>query len=225
MERVMISQFPWIAAASTVMALASLAAQAQPMYRIVGPDGRVTFSDRPPVDGGAKAAPVAAGARPGDDAGPTLPFELRQVVGRYPVTLYSGPNCAPCSSARNLLVNRGIPFTERTVSTNEDADALQRLSGEAALPFGTIGGQQLKGFSDVEWTQYLDAAGYPKTSQLPAGYRLPPATPLVAVKRADDAPARPAAAPTAAAPAANPTPAATPAPGARTPSNPAGIRF
>lgn len=220
------SHFPWFAAASTVLALASLAAQAQPMYRIVGPDGKVTFSDRPPMDAGAKAAPVGAGSRANEDAGPALPFELRQVVGRYPVTLYSGPNCAPCLSARNLLVNRGIPFTERTVSTNEDADALQRLSGETSLPFGTIGGQQLKGFSDVEWTQYLDAAGYPKTSQLPASYRLPPAAPLVAVKRADETAARPAAAPTAAAaPAASPAPAAAPAPGARTPNNPAGIRF
>lgn len=217
--------FPWIAAASAVLALASLAAQAQPMYRIVGPDGKVTFSDRPPADGSAAAAPGAATARASSaDAGASLPFELRQVAGRYPVTLYAGPNCAPCASARNLLVNRGVPFTERTVATNEDVDALQRLSGDASLPFGTIGGQQLKGFSDVEWTQYLDAAGYPKTSQLPSTYRPPAATPLVAVKRADEAPARPAPATAAAAPTAAPVPAA-PAPGARTPSNPAGIRF
>lgn len=217
--------FPWIAATSAVLALASLGTQAQPMYRIVGPDGKVTFSDRPPADGSAATAPGGAAARANNaDAGASLPFELRQVVGRYPVTLYSGPNCAPCASARNLLVNRGVPFAERTVSTNEDVDALQRVSGETSLPFGTIGGQQLKGFSDVEWTQYLDAAGYPKTSQLPATYRAPAATPLVAVKRADEAPARPAPATAAASPAAAPA-AAAPPPGARTPSNPAGIRF
>lgn len=220
------SHFPWIAAASSVLALASLAAQAQPMYRIVGPDGKVTFSDRPPVDGSTAAAPAGSPSRASAaDAAAALPFELRQVANRYPVTLYTAPNCAPCASARNLLVNRGVPFSERTVTTNEDVDALQRLSGDASLPFGSIGGQQLKGFSDVEWTQYLDAAGYPKSSQLPSAYRQPPATPLVAVKKADETPARPAPAATAAATSGTTPAPAAPAPGARSPSNPAGIRF
>lgn len=214
-----------IAATSALLALASITALAQPMYRIVGPDGKVTFSDRPPPEG-ARGTSTAAGsaARPSADSngGASLPFEVRQVANRYPVTLYSAPDCAPCTSARNLLVNRGVPFAERTITTSEDAQALQRVSGETSLPFATIGGQQLKGFSDVEWTQYLDAAGYPKTSQLPSNYRQPPATPLVAVKRADEAP-RPAAAtaPPAAAPAAAPAPAPAP----RDSSNPAGIRF
>ena len=30
---------------------------AQPVYRIVGPDGKVSFSDKPPVEPAAKAAP------------------------------------------------------------------------------------------------------------------------------------------------------------------------
>ncbi|HSV53332.1 MAG TPA: glutaredoxin family protein, partial [Burkholderiaceae bacterium] len=182
------NHFPWIAAGSALLALASIAAQAQPMYRIVGPDGKVTFSDRPPAEGaGGKSTATSAATRVGTDSGANLPFEVREVANRYPVTLYSAPNCSPCASARNLLVNRGVPFAERTVSTNEDAEALQRVSGDTSLPFATIGGQQLKGFSDVEWTQYLDAAGYAKTSQLPSNYRQPPATPLVAVKRADEA--------------------------------------
>ena len=79
-------------------ALASFAAQAQPVYRIVGPDGRVTFSDRPPADG-SKTQPGRGGDAPA--AGPGLPFELRSAAGRYPVTLYTGANCAPCSSGRN----------------------------------------------------------------------------------------------------------------------------
>lgn len=219
------SQFPWIAVTSAVLAVASIAAQAQPMYRIVGPDGKVTFSDRPPPDGssGNTRAGAVTSTSPSADSMAALPFEVRQVANRYPVTIYSAPNCSPCASVRNLLVNRGVPFAERTVTTNEDIEALQRISGEASLPFGTIGGQQLKGFSDVEWTQYLDAAGYAKTSQLPSGYRQPPATPLVAVKRAEDI-ARPATAPATPATAGTaPAPVAPAAP--RNSSNPAGIRF
>src|SRR5690606_7633665 len=108
---------------------------------------------------------------------------------RFPVTLYTSNDCAPCTSARNLLIHRGIPFTERTVVSNEDIAALERLSGGSSLPVGTIGGQQLSGFSDSEWSQYLDAAGYAKQSQLPAGYQRPAATPLVAVQHAAPAPA------------------------------------
>ena len=194
--------------------LAVCSVQAQQVYRHVGADGRVTYSDKPAdtaTEGKTGATPAATAS------GSPLPYEMRQIANRYPVTLYTSDNCAPCNSARNLLLQRGVPFTERTVNSREDTEALQRISGEASLPFGSIGGQQLKGFSDAEWSQYLDAAGYPKTSQLPPGFRNAPPTALVAVKPA---------APTAAAPA-KPSPTAAPraAESIAPRPNPAGIQF
>ena len=190
------------------------------VYRIVGPDGKVTFSDQPPVaSGNAKVSTGNAGA-PGGGAGAALPFELRQVATKYPVTLYVGDNCAPCGAGRSLLTSRGIPFVEKTVNTNEDIQALQRLGGESSLPFLTIGSQQLKGFSDAEWSQFLDAAGYPKSSVLPASYRQAAATPLVTVAPVTASTAAPRSGPQAARPAAVAAPAAAPAA-----NNPAGIRF
>lgn len=206
-----------LALALVAGALFSPLSQAQQVYRIVGPDGKVTFSDQPPPAAGS--GKVSTANRGGGAAAPTgLPFELRQVASKYPVTLYSGENCGPCGAARALLINRGVPFSERTVTTNEDIKALQRLSGDASLPFATIGTQQLKGFSDMEWTQFLNAAGYPATSVLPPSYRPPAAAPLVTIATppaaTNGAPAaRPAAAPEAVAP---PPPAA---------DNPAGIKF
>ncbi len=213
------------AAAHAVLALAtgvfSSAVSAQQVFRIVGPDGKVTFSDQPPPASSNARVTAAAGDSGRVAVNPALPFELRKVVGQYPVTLYTGTDCAPCGSARSMLTARGVPFTEKTVTTNEDSQALKRLSGETALPFVTIGSQQLKGFSDAEWTQFLDAAGYPKSSVLPASYRQAAATPLVTVSTAPAAPqpgvARAAAAPAPAAPAP-----ITPGP---TRDNPAGIRF
>lgn len=194
------------------------AAFAQPVYRVVGPDGRVTFSDTPPAEPGANTKATSGKAAPGGAANNTLAFELRQVVNKFPVTLYTGENCTPCQAVRSMLTTRGVPFTEKTVSTNDDIQALQRLSGDNTLPFGTIGGQQLKGYSDSEWTQFLNAAGYPAASTLPSGYRQPAATPMVAVAAAPVA--APAARPAvpAAAPVTAPAPAVTPA-------NPSGIRF
>ena len=190
-------------------------ANAQQIFRIKGADGRITFSDKPPLDAKATGAPVVSLSGGGSAQTASLPIELRDAVNRYPVTLYTAPGCAPCGTGRALLSARGVPFTEKTVTTNEDIEALKRLAGAASMPFLTIGGQQLKGFSEVEWTQFLDAADYPKTSQLPASYSQPPATPLVAAQQ-PQAPARPTAAGAARAAAPAPAPA---------PENPAGIKF
>lgn len=200
-------------------------AQAQQVFRIVAPDGKVTFSDRPPAASSGTAGVSTGSAASASGASTTgLPFELRQVAGKYPVTLYTSDNCAPCSSARSLLTTRGVPFAEKTVSTADDTQALRRISGETSLPFVTIGSQQLNGFSEAEWTQFLNAAGYPKSSVLPAGYRFPSASPLVAVTAASAAatPASDAAATGAAvkAPAARPI-----RPPANTNDNPSSIRF
>lgn len=203
-----------ILALGALLAGAVTSSNAQQVFRIVGPDGKVTFSDKPPAETNAKVT-AAAGTSGGGAATAALPFELRQVVQRYPVTLYTGDNCGPCQSARSMLITRGVPFAEKSVMTPEDSQALQRLSGENSLPFATIGGQQLKGFSDAEWTQFLNAAGYPASSVLPSSYRQPAATPLVAVSAAP-ATTTPAAPARAAAPAPQPLPPA---------ASPSGIRF
>ena len=198
-----------------VATLFAAPAVAQQVFRIVGPDGRVTFSDKPPLD--AKAAPVMPLSGSGAASGAGLPFELRQVATKYPVTLYTTGDCGPCGSGRAYLASRGIPFTEKTISNAEDAGALKRLTGDVSMPLLTIGGQQVKGYSDSEWGQFLDAAGYPAKSVLPPSYRSPPASPLVAVQR--PATPAPSAAPTAAAPVRPPSPPAGAA------DNPAGIKF
>lgn len=213
-RRVPVRLSRWLGLAA--IGLLASSAWAQGVYRIVGPDGRVSYSDQPPVS--EKARPVggttAAGAQVSNGQ---LPYELRQVSSRYAVTLYSSQDCAPCNSGRNLLNARGIPYAEKTVSTAQDAEALKRLSGSTSLPYLTIGSQQIKGYSDAEWTRFLDAAGYPKQSQLPSRYKHPASTPLVAVKPVEAA--TPAQAPAAQQPRPVEVPVAPPV------NNPAGIRF
>jgi glutaredoxin len=193
-------------------------ANAQQIYRLVGPDGRVTFSDKAPLDPNTKTTLARGVAPPAGSSLESLPFELRQVASRYPVTFYTGPGCGPCGEGRALLSSRGVPYAEKTVTTNDDIEALKRLTnGAASLPILTIGGQQLRGFSEVEWVQFLDAAGYPKNSLLPAGYIPSPASPLVAAQE----PVRPQAPRAESARAAQPDSIPLLAPG----ENPSGIRF
>ncbi len=201
------------------LALGAGSVLAQGVYRHVGPDGRVTFSDQPPAST-TPAVPAAPGAAPASGAsGTELPFALRQVAQRYPVTLYTTTVCAPCDQGREMLRTRGIPFREKTVGSNEDLEAFQKLSGGSQLPHLTIGTQPLRGYSPEQWAQYLDAAGYPKASALPRNYRAPAPTALVPVAPpTEPAPAQPAAA----APAPAPLPVQ---PSGPSPQNPAGIRF
>ena len=188
-------------------------AQAQTIYRLEKPNGSITFTDRLPIDP-EHGKLVATGTGAHSVASTVnLPFELKQVVSKYPVTLYTAPLCAPCDNAKTHLSARGVPFSERTVTTTEDSTQLQRLSGDGSLPYLTIGSQRVKGFSASELTQYLDAAGYPANSMLPAGYKNAAASPL--------APIAVVAAPK---PAKKETPITADTP-ATTSSNPAGITF
>lgn len=198
--------------------LGTTLASAQGVYRIVGPDGKVTYSDQPPP-ATTSARPVAGAPAAASSSG-ALPLELRNAVSRYPVTLYAGNDCSPCDKGRSFLLARGIPFTEKTVNTNDDIAAFKRLSGATSLPMLSVGAQQLKGYSETEWTQYLDAAGYPKRSALPGGYRQTAASPLVEAKAAPaPAPAARQQGETPAAGAPAEVPVAPPV------TNPSGIRF
>jgi glutaredoxin len=209
-----------------LMAIGSSSAWAQQVYRHVDKNGKVVFSDRPPAAEAHPAAPRGSGSVSSSDSGnAALPYELRQVAQRYPVTIYTRDDCGPCDAGRALLTTRGIPFDERQIKTAADGQALQRLSGQDSLPMLSIGAQQLKGFSDGEWSQYLDAAGYPKSIALPAAYRRPPAQPMVAT--VPSSPVTPAAASSNGTRPPAPTPPQGAAPAARgpTPQNPAGIQF
>lgn len=199
------------------LALACLGTHAQTVYRSVGADGRVTYSDRS-NDERAQAVRLGGGRfAPNTNA---LPYELGQVAQRYPVTLYTTSNCAPCERLRDFLIARGIPFAERTVNSLEDQQALTRVSGSKQLPFGTIGAQHLVGFSAPEWSQYLDVAGYPRQSQLPSGYARPAAAPLAGGGSSEQP-----SAPTPAAPPSTATPPRPVSPAQTSTANPAGIRF
>jgi glutaredoxin len=200
---------------SAVLALLALAASpAWAQYKVVAPNGSVTYTDRPPFESNLRITPIGRNAPAAALAEVGLPIELRQATTRYPVTLYTTAECPPCDSGRKLLQQRGVPYTERTIGSEEDALALERLVGARTLPALTVGAQPLRGFSDADWAGYLDAAGYPKESKLPRTWPAAVATPLVQRAAAAAPDARPAA----------PAPAAAAVPAAE-PQRPGSIRF
>jgi glutaredoxin len=193
-----------ILAVASLIALAALPAHA--LYKIIAPNGSITYTDRPPLASQGQAVPL--GRASGGSNEVAMPIVLREAMTRFPVTLYTTSDCQPCDAARALLRQRGVPFQERTGgSTSADQEAWRRVTGSLDAPSLTIGSQLLRGYSSDTWNSYLDTAGYPRESRLPANYVPPTATPLV------EPPApREAAAPRAPARPAEPVPA-EPAPG------------
>ena len=194
--------------AALLLLLLLLVGTASAQYKVVGPDGRITYTDRPPaaaatrLPGTARAAGAAA-----EPVSADLPFDLRQAMARYPATLYTAPNCGPCDSARGLLRQRGVPVREFSLVRAEDLAELQRREGTLELPLLRLGAQRLQGFEAGDWHATLDAATYPRTSRLPPGWRATPAQPLVPAAGEPDT--VPAVAPGTAPPATPVLPAAS----------------
>jgi len=176
MQRAVLSNVLFKAMSPLALAALTLACAtpAWALYKVVGADGKVTYTDRPPSDRPAQAL-KANGSVVSNEG---LPYELQRIVSRYPVTLYASTTCSACDTGRQLLKVRGIPFVEKTVITSEDIKAFAKLENTDQLPVIRIGQKQILGFSQTDWVSYLDAAGYPAKSALPLNYRWPAATPL-----------------------------------------------
>ncbi|HEU4622246.1 MAG TPA: glutaredoxin domain-containing protein [Burkholderiaceae bacterium] len=149
-------------------------------YKYTTPDGRTVYTDQPPPPN-ARVVEKRDYANAGSSVNTTnLPYEVKRAAENFPVTFYTTTNCAPCESARNALRLRGIPFVERTVTTNEDINALKNLGLQNTFPALTVGATKLNDWNEGAWQSALTVAGYPTTSRLPASYSNPTPAPLAA---------------------------------------------
>lgn len=205
---------------SISIALAVGAAPAWALYKVVDAQGRVTYTDRPPGGAGTERTAVVrqAGTSPAGVSETAWPYALREPVRRYPVILYTAADCPPCEAARRLLQQRGIPYTEKTLATEDDARAFDKLGAGRMVPGLGVGSRQLRGLDEAQWTSYLDAAGYPAASVLPRGWKPAGATPLAPQgQTATSTPPSVASTPReATAPRTRPRPATEPAPATTT---------
>ena len=169
-----------------LVAIGNLAAPVAAQYKWVSPEGTVVYSAVPPPAGArlmnervsqaasAPAAPAASSA-----PNPEMPYELKIAAGRFPVVLYTAADCAPCSAARQHLSARGVPFSEKTISTTADFEAFKaRGFSDNSFPALTVGRDKAVGFEAGAYDRLLNAAGYPRSSKLPANYKQAAAEPM-----------------------------------------------
>lgn len=172
-----------------VLLAASAASSHAQVYTWKDAKGVTHFSDQPPPD----TTPVAPVLRNKVAAAgqPDLPYALTEAMRRNPVVLYTTAACGPCDQGRALLQQRGVPFTEKTVKSNEDQQRLQAAGSDARLPLLLVGANKQIGFEAMGWQEALTAAAYPLQSRLPAGWRQAPALAAAPVATAVTAPPPP----------------------------------
>src|SRR2546427_11451341 len=93
--------------------LCAASAQAQ-LYKSVGPDGRITYSDAPPA-AARRVGQKSLGGRGSDTS--NLPDALAEPAQARPLSLYSGAKCPPGVEGRPPVHDRRIPLTGQGVST------------------------------------------------------------------------------------------------------------
>ncbi len=154
-------------------------------YRWVDAEGKVHYTDEPPP---ANAKSVQEKKLSGNVIeSDKSSYATQLAVKRSPVVLYTTDCGEGCNKARELLVNRGVPYTTKNPTVAADGEALKKLVGALEVPVLVVGNNStLKGFEAGAWNAALDAAGYPK-----AGASRLPATPkaTAAEKKADVKPA------------------------------------
>jgi len=159
----------WIAAASMPLAAAQL-------YQWKDAQGRMVYSDQPPP---ASVKNAQQKAFKGNVIEGGESYAAKTAREKYPVTLYASACGAPCDQARQLLGERGIPFSGKDPQASPEAQAeLQKLTGRLSVPVLVVGSDKIDGFETGQWQSALDRAGYPKSA--PPGRKPAPVAPAAA---------------------------------------------
>lgn len=145
-----------------LLATASAPLAAAPLYQWKDAQGRTVYSDQapPPSVRNAEQKNFKPSVIEGGES-----YAARTARQKNPVTLYATACGAPCDQARQLLTDRGIPFSSKDPQASPEAQAeLQKLTGQLRVPVLVIGSDKLDGYESEQWQSALDRAGYPKAS-------------------------------------------------------------
>jgi glutaredoxin len=163
-------------ALAAALLAAAFTASAQQLYRWTDEKGRVHITDTPPPPS-AKSVQKKQ-PKPSVVESAQTPYEVTRAMRDFPVTLYTSPSCKePCSSARQALNQRAVPFKEVQVWDEETNALLKRVSGANEVPTLIVGASVHRGYEQGSYDALLDSAGYPKAGTLPPRAQAAPQPP------------------------------------------------
>ena len=133
------------------------------LYKWVGKDGKITYSDTPPPADAKKVEKKRLNDRVSEGDG--LAFATQDAMKKFPVFLFATDCGEPCDKGKALLAKRGVPYTAKNPEKNiMDGKDLKKLVGALEVPALQVGKNGIKGYNESAWHAALDAAGYPKSA-------------------------------------------------------------
>ncbi len=148
-----------------------VAVSAQTVYKSVGPNGQIVYSDRAPTVGhlektmkfadlpsSALAASAASFMEQFRRTHPTDSGAAAPASGSV-ATLYSAAWCGYCKKAKAWLAARGVAYQDIDVDTPSGMAALaQATGGNGGIPVLVAKGQKIKGFSTAAYDAIFPVA-------------------------------------------------------------------
>lgn len=146
-------------ALSLFLALLPGLASADTLYKSVGPDGKVTYSDRPPASGSIQKTLSFENlpASPLPDSVLTYRKELqaslqKRLSGAAPrtssgVQLFTAAWCGYCRKAKAYLAEKNIRYQELDIDTPDGQQSFVQAGSASGIPLLLAKGKRVQGFS------------------------------------------------------------------------------
>lgn len=146
-----------------LLLLCGVTAQAQTVYKSVGADGQVVYSDKPPTTGRLEKTMsfenLPSSALPASAS--SYVEQLKRMHARdaaqpaaappqHGVVLYSAPWCGYCRKAKAWLAGKGVAYRDIDVETPDGIAAFARVGG-SGIPVIVTEGHSVTGFSNAAY--------------------------------------------------------------------------
>lgn len=151
-------RLPSLCIALLFVGVAGMALGAETLYKTVGPDGKVDYSDKPPADGKVEKTMQFNNLPSSEVPGPSLSYveQLRRFKASQAkkpaaqgldVVLYAASWCGYCRQARSYLAKKNIPFQEIDIDTPRGKESFAEVVGGGGIPVLFAAGQRVNGYS------------------------------------------------------------------------------
>jgi glutaredoxin len=156
---------PRILATLICLAVCSLSS-AQTVYKSIGPDGKVVYSDKPPTQGRVEktlrfdnlpSSPLPAGTL--SDVEQLRRMKAPAQPSSRETVLYSAAWCGYCRQAKAFLASRGIAYSEIDIETPSGKAAFAQVGGGRGVPLLFFKGQRIQGFSPQAYDAVFSGGG------------------------------------------------------------------
>lgn len=154
-----------------LMVMLSASALADTVYKSIGPDGKVIYSDKPPADDGKlektmdihnlPATPMPASVKRFREemlkSMKTKLADARKPGRSSTPELFSAQWCGYCKKAKAYLEQRQIAYNEHDIDTPSGMQAMVQAGLKGGIPIMLVNGRTIRGFTKLAYDSVFGA--------------------------------------------------------------------